>query len=102
MSGAYARVLDRARQVVLYVEFTTVRRDVVDYAVVLTVQHAGRRETVRVYDGTHGFNELHRHTLAGGKQPAEVFHHGTLGEGMREAIVDCVQRYEQMIEGWKR
>jgi hypothetical protein len=56
----------------------------------------------RVYDGVHGRNELHRHTRGGGKQPAEVFHAGTLGEGMRAAITACVDGFENMIEGWDR
>jgi hypothetical protein len=33
---------------------------------------------------------------------AELFHAGTLGDGLRAAIVDCQQGYEQMIEGWNR
>jgi hypothetical protein len=58
--------------------------------------------TVRVYDAAHGSNEMHRHTRTGGKQAGVVFHAGTLGEGMRAAIADCVDGYEQMIEGWSR
>ena len=58
---------------------------IIDYSVVLVFAHDGR-ETVRVYDGAHGVNELHRHTRAAGKQPADAFHGGTLGEGMRAAI----------------
>jgi hypothetical protein len=81
---------------------TTVRRDVVDYAVVLTVAIGDRRETVRVYDSAHGFNEMHRHTARGGKQAGEVFHRGTLGEGMRAAIAECEAGYETMIEAWRR
>lgn len=83
MSGAYERELDAQREVVLHVEFRTDRRQVVDYAVILTVKRRGSQQTVRSYDGSHGVNEMHRHSAAGGKQPAEIFHHGTLEEGMR-------------------
>jgi hypothetical protein len=41
---------------------------------------------VRVYDAAHGFNEMHRHTEEGGKQSGTVFHRGTLGDGMHDAI----------------
>jgi hypothetical protein len=102
VSGAYERDLDPGRGVVLHVEFTTVRREVTDYAVVLSVAHQGRRQTVRVYDGAHGVNEMHRHTAAGGKQPGEVVNSGSLGEGMRAAIAECMTGCEQMIEAWHR
>lgn len=59
-------------------------------------------ETVRVYDGAHGENELHRYTRQGGKQPAEIFHRGTLGEGMRVAIEAIKRGYQSMIEAWRR
>lgn len=86
------------------VEFKTSRRgrDVVDYSVVLAVKHEGRAETVRVYDGAHGENELHRYTRDGGKQVAEVFDRGTLGEGMRVAIDEVKHGYDEMIKGWER
>lgn len=77
-------------------------RDVTDYAVVLTVWQEGRRQTVRVYDASHGFNEMHRHTSAGGKQPGERFHAGTLAEGMRAAITEVRRGYREMIEIWRR
>lgn len=102
MSGAYERELDAERGVVLYVEFTTNRRQVVDYAVVLAVEHEGRRRTVRLYDGSHGVNEMHRHTLTGGKRPGEMVHRGTLGQGMRAAITECATGYQEMIESWRR
>lgn len=66
------------------------------------MQHAGQEVTVRVYDGAHGINDIHRHTKTGGKQPAETFHLGTLGEGMRAAIHACVTGYEDMIQAWHR
>lgn len=72
----------------------------IDYAVVLLVEHDGRVRTVRVYDGAHGVNEMHRHTRGGGKQAAEIFHSGTLGEGMRAARREVTSRYRQMIEAW--
>lgn len=102
MSGRYRHWLDREVGAFLYVEFATDRRKVIDYAVVLTVQHREQRHTVRVYDGTHGINELHRYTLTGGKQAAQRLQRGTLGEGMRAAIAECKAGYEQMIEGWWR
>lgn len=43
-------------------------RDVIDYSVVLVIEVDGRMETVRVYDGAHGENELHRYTREGAKQ----------------------------------
>jgi hypothetical protein len=102
MSGAYERVLDRA--VLMYVEFKTERRgrDVIDYSVVLVVEESGRRETVRLYDGAHGENELHRYTRNDGKQGAEVFNRDTLGTGMRAAIEEIKHGYEEMIDGWHR
>lgn len=73
-----------------------------DYSVVLTVWEEGRRQTVRVYDAAHGFNEMHRYTGGGGKQPGERFHAGTLGEGMRAAIDEVRRGYRAMIEAWRR
>jgi hypothetical protein len=102
MSGGYEMLLNRAIPVLMAVEFKTVRRDVVDYAVVLLVDVDGKIETVRVYDGAHGQNELHRYTRSGGKQPAEVVHDGTLGEGMRAAIMDIKSGYGAMIEAWSK
>jgi len=45
---------------------------------------------------------MHRHTLSGGKQPAERFHEGDQGEAMRAAREQVLVRYEKMIEGWRR
>ena len=102
MSGAYRRVLDGT--ILMVVEFKTERRgrDVIDYSVVLVVEVDGRTETVRLYDGTHGENELHRYTQDGGKQASEVFDRGTLGAGMRAAIEQIKHGYEEMIDGWHR
>jgi hypothetical protein len=72
VSANYTRPLDRLRRVFMHVEFETTRRDVVDYSIVLLVEVDGEPETMRLYDGAHGENELHRYTRKGGKQPAEV------------------------------
>ena len=84
------------------VQFTTQGRDVVDYAVVLLLETEKGTETVRVYDGAHSHNEMHRYTRSAGKQPGTVFHSGTLGEGMRAAISEVERGYREMIKGWKR
>ena len=100
MSGTYNETLDGMRGISMFVEFETERAKVLDYAVVLMVEFQGRLTTVRVYDGSHGRNEMHRYTSRAGKQPAEVFHHGTLGEGMRSAIGAIKRSYEDMVDGW--
>lgn len=87
---------------VLRVEFITNGREITDYAVVLMLAVDGSVETVRVYDGAHGHNEMHRYTRGSGKQPGESFHAGTLGEGMRAAIAEVENGYREMIEGWNR
>ena len=69
---------------------------------VLLLALNGSTETIRVYDGAHGHNEMHRYKQSGGKQPGEPFHAGTLGEGMRAAIAEIERGYGGMIEGWKR
>ena len=58
------------------VDYTTDRGVLTRYAVTLVAWHRGQWHTVRVYDNTHGQNDLHRHTLAEGKQPAETLHQG--------------------------
>lgn len=88
----------------IVVELTTPTRgrEVVDYAVVLTVDdEAGEAVTVRVYDGAHGVNDMHRHDHQGEKAPAETFHAGTLGEGMRAAITAVRTGYKEMIDAWR-
>lgn len=104
MSGGYKRQLDAMATIVMHVEYRIERHGpgVVDYSVALVVEVDGRKETVRVYDGAHGENELHRHTRGGGKQVAEVFDRGNLGEGMRAAIEEIKHGYEEMIDGWHR
>ncbi len=102
MSADYTRLLDRLLGVFVHIEFKTDRRDVVDYSIVLMVEVEGEMETVRLYDGAHGENELHRYTREGGKQPAEVFHRGGLGPGMRTAIQEIEDGYGAMIEAWRK
>jgi hypothetical protein len=58
-------------------------------------------ETIRVYDGAHGHNEMHRYTRSEGKQSGTPFHSGTLGDGMRAAIGEIESNYREMIEGWE-
>lgn len=100
MSAAYILRLDH--NVRLLVDFVTRGREVTEYSVTLTmIDDAGGR-TIRVYDSAHGFNEMHRYTRAGGKQPGEAVHGGTLAEGLRAAIAECKTGYRQMIEGWDR
>jgi len=101
MSAVYQRFLDRILGAILRVDFTTKGKDVVDYAAVLLLEIDGKTETVRVYDGAHGHNEMHRYTRSKGKQPGTPFHGATLGDGMRAAIADIESGYREMIEGWQ-
>lgn len=102
MSAYYQRVLDHVLGAVLRVEFTTDGRTITDYAVVLSLAVGDRTETIRVYDGVHGHNEMHRYRRSDGKQSGEPFHAGTLGEGMRAAIAEVESGFGEMIEGWNR
>jgi hypothetical protein len=101
VSVRYRDILDYGFGVTLSVDFTTVRGEVVDYAIVLRLATGDGVETIRVYDGAHGYNEMHRYTRGGDKQTGTRFHSGTLGEGMRAAIEDVEDAYRAMIEGWK-
>jgi hypothetical protein len=74
---------------------------VISYSVVLVALHEGEWHTVRVYDNAHGTNEMHRHTLAEGKQAAEPFHAGRAGEALRVARDEVISGYEKMIEAWR-
>jgi hypothetical protein len=96
----YRRLLDHEIGASIQVEFAIEQREVVNYSVVLIVEDKGGLHTVRVYDGAHGVNEMHRYTDRGGKQAAEIFHAGTLGEGMRAAIIEIENGYAAMIEAW--
>ncbi|HXA55706.1 MAG TPA: hypothetical protein VNV37_12605 [Solirubrobacteraceae bacterium] len=100
-SQRYRDVLDYEVGARVVVEFSTRGREVIDYAVVLTVDEDGEAVTVRVYDGAHGVNDMHRHDRTGEKAPAESFHAGTLGEGMRAAIIAVRVGYKEMIDAWR-
>lgn len=102
MTPSFRNRLEWEPRTVMYVDFSTERREVIAYAVVLAVEHCGEMRTARVYDAEHGFNELHRYTLTGGKMPGEAFHAGSLGEGMRAAIDQIRRNYAEIIEGWHR
>lgn len=86
----------------MVVDFETDDPAVIDYAVVLLVIAESGAQTIRVSDGAHGINEMHRHTASSGKQPGTIFHSGTLGEGVRAAIAEVVHGYSRMIDGWER
>lgn len=87
---------------VLLVDFTTVKGKVVDYTLILLLGwEEEERETVRVYDSSHGFNEMHRYARDVGKQTGARVHRGTLGEGMNAAIAQIEASYAAMIEGWR-
>jgi hypothetical protein len=101
-STRYIQFLDGFQDVRLNVEFETYHDEVVDYALVLTAEPEDIVETIRVYDGTHSVNEMHRYTRDLDKHPGNVFHRGTLGEGMRMAIKAINRGYEEMIDGWRR
>jgi L-aminopeptidase/D-esterase-like protein len=64
MTPDYGRLLNAELGASIRVEFTTARRAVTNYSVVLVVGEAGLPQTGRVYDGAHGVNELHRYTPA--------------------------------------
>jgi hypothetical protein len=101
MRQRYRDVLDYEVGARIVVEFTTRRREVVDYAVILTVDDGNGEEVVRVYDGAHSVNDMHRHGVVSGKALAETFHAGTLGEGMRAAIAAVRIGYKEMIDAWR-
>ena len=42
----------------------------------------------------------HRHTLSGGKQRAEVFHHGSASEAYNAAWHAVEAGHEEMIAAW--
>jgi hypothetical protein len=101
MSQRYRDSLDYESGVRIVVEFTTSRREVTDYAVILTVDEGEGETTVRVYDGAHGINDMHRYDRKGTKSSAEAFHAGTLGEGMRAAIIAVRSGYKEIIDAWR-
>jgi hypothetical protein len=67
MSQHYRDTLDYELGARIVVEFATRGGEVVDYVVVLTIDHDGVNEIVRTYDGTHGVNDIHRHIRTSGK-----------------------------------
>lgn len=93
--------LDGRTDIVMYVDFQTYRDTVIDYAIVLTLSRGEAIHNIRLYDGAHGVNELHRYSRSGVKQPPTLFHPSTLGEGMRYAIAEVKRRYQQMIDTWR-
>ncbi len=101
VSAEYVIELDGDWETLMHVQFTTRRRDITDYAVLLTVEQEGEAQTVRLYDAAHRVNEMHRYTRLQGKQPGEIFHSGTLGEGMRAATEQIKGTYQSMIEAWQ-
>ena len=100
MSARYEVFLDSWPDARLLVDFATSRGEVIDYVVILLLVTPDGRKTVRVYDGRHGFNEMHRYTRGRGKRDGTLFHSGTLAEG-KNAAIDAIKRgYVEMIEGW--
>lgn len=97
----YKERLDYRLGVVMSVYFKTDGLKVIDYSLVLLADWNGGIETIRLYDSSHGSNEMHRYTRDGGKQNGVVFSDATLGEGMRAAKEDMKERYLAMIEGWE-
>jgi len=102
VSGEFESDLDWIGDARMGMRWRTERGRVVDYAVTLTAMDRGRRRTIRVYDGAHRVNELHRYTRSGGKQAGMVFHAGTLSEGLVAAQLEVRHGWAEMIEGWRR
>jgi hypothetical protein len=101
VSARYYKDLDLSGGVRIWVDFSTERGTIVNYRVVLLLDTLISTETIRVYDGAHGYNEMHRYTRRFGKQTGTLFHSGSLAEGMRAAIQDMEARYLKMVEGWE-
>lgn len=102
MGASYYEIIDNDLRVVLFVDFRNEGIEVVEYSLVLLLEGPGETKTIRVYDSAHGFNEMHRYTRDGGKKDGVVFSGGTLGEGMRMAMLDIKERHLAMIDGWER
>lgn len=100
MSPAFPVFLtDTAR---IAVRFRLNGRRVERYSVVLVAEIDGRERTIRLYDNTHGHNEMHRYTRSEDKQDAENLGDGDAGRAMREAIESIRDGWEGMITGWDR
>ncbi|MDW5595285.1 hypothetical protein VSS74_13125 [Conexibacter stalactiti] len=67
-------MLDYATGARLVIRYSHDRGVIIDYAVVLVLPHDGAEQTIRVYDGAHDVNDMHRHTRSRGKASAERFH----------------------------
>jgi hypothetical protein len=77
-------------------------RDVVGYAVMLLAKIESTWRTVVLFDCTHGDrNDRHRYSFDGVKEPAVIFHHGSPGKAMNDAIDLIKADYERMIERWR-
>lgn len=74
---SYDKLLDSDPQAIMDVEFKTRGPAVLSYSVVLLTGGEEERETVRVYDAAHQFNEMHRYTRSDGKQRGVRFHGGS-------------------------
>lgn len=78
-------------------------RDVVRYAVVLITEVDAVWRPVVLFDCSHDDrNDRHDYTSGGIKRPAVIFHHGTPGEGMRDALALIREGFQRMIEEWQR
>ena len=76
---------------------------VVGYAVTLLAEIDSAWRTVVLFDCTHADrNDRHRYSYEGLKYPAVIFHHGTPGEAMNDAIRLIGSDHERMIERWRR
>ena len=89
-------------EVELFARWET-ERDVVSYAVMLLARIEDTWRTIVLFDCTHGDrNDRHRYSFDGMKEPAVIFHHGSPGEAMNDAIGLIKVDYEGMIERWRR
>ena len=78
-------------------------RDIVRYAVMLLVLVDDRRMPVVLFDCSHDErNDRHDYTRNGIKGLAVIFHYGTPGEAMRDAIALIREGHERMIESWQQ
>ena len=82
------------------VRYATERGTLTRYSVTLVARHDGEWRTIRVYDNAHGRNDMHRHTLSRGKEPAVTFHQGTASEAFQAALESIDRGYEEMVIGW--
>jgi hypothetical protein len=77
-------------------------RAVVSFAVLLLANVDGIWRTVVLFDCTHGErNDRHRYSFDGVKGAAVIFHYGSPGEAMNDAIRLIRSDHERMIERWR-